>query len=197
LPRLKNESAQAWTLNELANSYSLSGQPRRAVALFELQNALQEKMGNKKNLAVGLGNVAQQQLVIGALSAAERNLRRRIELCREIEDEFWEAVGRCYLVQVYAYMGDWEKSEQEAIESLKITEKISHFQNQGITWSYRALRFLLLGRQTVDDRPSSIAHYQSAIQSAQRALELADETARTSFPYPRDYVRAHWLLGAA
>ena len=29
-PRLKNESDQAWTLTALANSYSLSGQPRRA-----------------------------------------------------------------------------------------------------------------------------------------------------------------------
>mgnify|MGYP003681936971 CR=1 FL=1 len=39
LPRLKKESAQAWTLNALANSYSLSGQPRRAVPLFEASNA--------------------------------------------------------------------------------------------------------------------------------------------------------------
>ena len=35
LPRLKDESGQAWTLNALANSYSLSGQPARAVPLFE------------------------------------------------------------------------------------------------------------------------------------------------------------------
>ncbi len=55
----------------------MSGQPRRAVPLFEMQNAICEKMGDKKNLAIGLGNVAIQQLVIGALSAAERNLRRQ------------------------------------------------------------------------------------------------------------------------
>ncbi len=35
-PRLKDESAQAWTLSALASSYSLSGQPRRAVPLFEM-----------------------------------------------------------------------------------------------------------------------------------------------------------------
>jgi tetratricopeptide (TPR) repeat protein len=38
---------------------------------------------------------------------------------------------------------------------------------------------------------------RAALSSARRALELADETARTQFPYERDYVRAHWLLGAA
>lgn len=32
-PRLKKEAAQAWTLNSLANSYALSGQPA-AVPLF-------------------------------------------------------------------------------------------------------------------------------------------------------------------
>jgi hypothetical protein len=30
-----------------------------------------------------------------------------------------------------------------------------------------------------------------------RALELANETAHTRYPYERDCVRAHWLLGAA
>ena len=28
-------------------------------------------------------------------------------------------------------------------------------------------------------------------------MELADEDARTTYPVERDYVRAHWLLGAA
>ena len=34
------------------------------------------------------------------------------------------------------------------------------------------------------------------MNAARRALELADENARTSYPVERDYVRAHWLLGA-
>lgn len=42
-----------------------------------------------------------------------------------------------------------------------------------------------------------IRYSQSAIESASRALELADEKARTDRPNARDYVHAHWLLGAA
>lgn len=38
---------------------------------------------------------------------------------------------------------------------------------------------------------------KSALAHARRALELADEDARTDYPLERDYVRAHWLLGAA
>ncbi len=93
LPRLKDEGGQGWTLSALANSYSLSGQPRRAVPLFEQAIAIYEKQGNKEHLAIGLGNVAYQQIAIGALRAAEANLSRRVALCREIEDEFREAVG--------------------------------------------------------------------------------------------------------
>ncbi|MBU1747058.1 MAG: hypothetical protein KKA73_05170 [Chloroflexi bacterium] len=52
-PRLEKESDQAWTLNTLANSYSLSGQPRRAVPLFERVNDIYEnQMRNKQYLAV-------------------------------------------------------------------------------------------------------------------------------------------------
>jgi len=42
-PRLKDENNQGWTLNGLANTYSLSGQPHRAVGVFKQANAFAEK----------------------------------------------------------------------------------------------------------------------------------------------------------
>ena len=44
-PKLKDQSAQAWTLNELARPYAKSGQPRRAVPLREATNHILETMG--------------------------------------------------------------------------------------------------------------------------------------------------------
>lgn len=209
-PRLKDESAQAWTLNELANSYSLSGQSRRAVPIMEMAKVIDEKLGEKKGFAIGLGNVADDQLKIGALSAAERNLHRGIDLCREIEDEFHEAVGLSGLGRVLAYLGRWEDSEKELSNALMLYEKKNHVQMHGVTWSYRALRFLLMAREeAIFDTRKSNNKYRipalsnvetSAIESAQRALGLADETAKpnSGFVYPiRDYIRAYWLLGAA
>jgi hypothetical protein len=196
-PRLKKESDQAWTLNALANSYSLSGQPRRAVLLFEQQNALQEKAGNKKNLASGLGNVADDQLKTGALRAAEANLRRRIDLCREIKDEFKEAIGHQELGRLLAYRGLWAGAEQALATALTLSEKQQHVQMQGVTWTYRALRALLMARLPSPSRRGAGGEVGEVLSAARRALELADETARTRYPHPRDYVRAHWLLGAA
>ncbi|MBI3153767.1 MAG: tetratricopeptide repeat protein [Chloroflexi bacterium] len=197
-PLLKREDAQAWTLNELANTYSLSGQPHRAIPLFLMGNELDEKSGNKEGIAIGLGNMATQQLDIGTLSVAERNLRRRIDLCREIAYEFGEAAGHQELGRVLSYRGAWQEAEQELDKSLESAEKQSHVQMQGISWLYRALRFLLMARDS--GQLSVVSYQQEAIQCAKRALELADETAKpnSGFVYPiRDYISAYWLLGSA
>jgi tetratricopeptide (TPR) repeat protein len=64
-------------------------------------------------------------------------------------------------------------------------------QSQGIVWAYQALSNLL------QVRAGEAQAAAKALMAAGRSLELADETARTQYPYARDYVRSHWLLGAA
>ena len=203
--RLESEDAQAWTLNELANAYSLSGQPLRAIPLFEMQNTICEKAGKKQNLAVGLGNIAQQQLVIGALSAAEPNQQRAIELCKKIENEFQESVHHQELGRVLSYRGAWREAEQELAISTKHWEKINDVQGSCMDETYRSQRFLLMAREELlfnirfskDESRILNNEYQiSAIESARHTLELADEQAK-DIPVPRDYVRVYWLLGSA
>jgi tetratricopeptide (TPR) repeat protein len=196
LPPLDNDRSTAWALATLANSYSLSGQPRRAVLLFEQQNTLQKKLTDKKNLAIGFENVATQQMAIGTFKAAEANLRRSIELCREIEDEFWEAAGHLELGRLVAYRGVWQESEDEFTASLLLAEKLEAAQGQGLIWAYRALHALLMTCQPLSPEVGRRVRGES-LNAARRALELADEWARTQYPMERDYVRAHWLLGAA
>jgi len=193
-PRLKGEYAQGWTLNELANSYSLSGQPDHAVPLFEKQIAIFEKEGDKPNLAPSLSNVADDQMKIGALRDAEANLRRSFALSRETEDEIQEAVGHQELARLLAYRGAPAESEKELGAALNMAAKQNHVQLQGAISAYRALRELILLRAAPE---SALRTAHSAIELAHRALERADEDARTDYPVERDYVDIHWLLGAA
>ncbi|MCJ7433173.1 MAG: hypothetical protein MUO77_06760, partial [Anaerolineales bacterium] len=205
-PKVSTKRSQSWTANGLANSYAASGQSANAVRLFLVSAELDESDGDKENLAISLGNVARQQLAIGALSAAERNLRRKIDLCREIADEYWEASGHHELVRVLSYCGKWQDAEQQQDQALSLVKKLSEIQPEGTIWLYSALRFLLMAREeTIFDTRKSNNEYQilalrnveaSAIESAQRALELADKNG-LGYPVPRDYVRAYWLLGAA
>lgn len=198
-PRLKDEIAQASTLNELANAYSLSGQPRSAVPLFKTDIAILERLELKSTLPIPLGNEASSLMSIGALRAAEANQRRSIALTHAIKNEFKEAVGHQDLGRLLAYRGAYAESEAELSMALKIFETQENFQGQSVTWAYHALRELLRHRRAiVSSAPQFVIRNLSfAISPAFRALELADETARTRFPYERDYIRAHWLLGAA
>lgn len=205
-PRLK-EDYQAWTLNTLANSYGQIGQPRRAIPLFEQAIVIVENQNKKKkNLAIGLGNLASEQIRTGVLRPAEANLRRSITLSHEIEDELDEAVGFQELGRLLAYRGDREQSAAELSTAIKTFEKQKQAQPQGIVWAYRAIRELLLARTSppLPGPPllgsSPMGEGQGggeALATARRALELADETTRTRYPQEHDYVRAHWLLGAA
>ncbi len=141
-----------------------------------------------------MGNVADDQLKIGALRVAEANLRRSVALCRENKEEFGEAIGHQELGRLLAYSGAQVESETELATALKMFEEQNDVQSQGVVWAYRALGELLRLRTTA---PSASPNPQTAIDSARRALHLADEDARTRYPVERDYVRSHWLLGAA
>ncbi|MEE8163781.1 MAG: hypothetical protein V3T92_07260, partial [Anaerolineae bacterium] len=181
LPRLKDEGDQAWTLTALGSSYGLSGQPRRAVPLFDMHNALWEKADHKENLPTGLGNLAcMAQIPIGHLAAAEQNLRRSIELCRDINEEFSEAVSHAELGRLLTCCGDSKASDGElSIAQESFAEQAAR-QYAGLTWGYRALWALLRGET------------KAALEAAHKARELADVRA-----YERDIIRAEWLLGAA
>jgi len=196
-PRLKDERAQAWTLNSLANAYSVSGQPHRAIPLWKQQAIIREKLGQKKGLAIGLGAVASTALLpIGALGAAERNQRRSIDLCLEIADGFNEANGHHELARVLSYCGRWQDAEQEQDKALSLVHKLNAIQPESTIWAYSALRFLLIARSNPQ---SSIVNLESAIKCAKLALELAEggDPNIGGAVVPRDLVRSRWLLGAA
>ncbi|MCK4732633.1 MAG: tetratricopeptide repeat protein, partial [Methanophagales archaeon] len=179
-PRLKSEAALAYMLNHLALSYSLLGQCRRAVPLFKkCINIYENTVENKDFLAVGLGNFAlMAQIPIGELDAAESNLRRSIEICREIKEEFDEASGHEQLATLLAFKGKYEESENEDEIAMKIV-KNEKIQWQCQVWISDSRRFLLT------------SNTEKALKSAITAYDIA---------YSRqnevDRIRCSWLLGA-
>jgi tetratricopeptide (TPR) repeat protein len=183
---LSEEVVQGWTLNALANSYSLSGQSGQAVPLFEGYIAISKRRGDKTNEALGLGNLADDQLKIGALAAAEQSLRRRIVLCREIGDEFLMAIGHQELGRLLAYRGQFGESERELAVGLELFLKVGSTKDWvAKTWAYRALRALFVGDSG------------SALECAMKALEFSTRDAQEDAPVERDFIVDHWLLGAA
>ncbi|VVB87732.1 Uncharacterised protein [uncultured archaeon] len=173
---LRDESARAWTMNLLAISYSLSGQPRRAVHLYENQIAIRE---NKINVAIGLNNLSLARFQIGELIAAESNYMRSIEICREINFEFVEANGHHELSRVLAFQGEFKNSELESSIAMKMVDQTLK-QQIGTIFAYRSLSALLM------------SNAEEALEYASKARELADAE-----KVERDIIEAEYLLGAA
>ncbi len=213
-PRLQKEAAQAWTFNELANSYALSGQSAKAVPLFLMAAKFPEKSDNKMNLATSLGAVASvAQNYIGQLSAAAGHLRKMVALCQEIKDEFNEAIGHQNLGRVLAYLGRWQNNamanpvvrgagltaESELAESTVYNTEHNDYQGLSVDSAYHALSFLLQARLSRLIGTNHAAHAVAAGEQAGKALEYAEKTSKDSrFVKPfRDFVRAYWLLGEA
>jgi tetratricopeptide (TPR) repeat protein len=192
LPQLKEKMAQAWTLSSLANSYSLTGKPAKANYFFKKVVDIYENQNEKSCLAVTLGHLAHQQISAGLLQSADINLRRRIRFSEDIKgDETSAAIGHKELGRNLNYRGEWTAAERELTIALETDEKNQNTQAQVLIWAYRSLAALLQFRAG----NSQVA--TMALIAAKKSLELADQDAGTKSPVERDYVRAHWLLGAA
>jgi tetratricopeptide (TPR) repeat protein len=153
--------------------------------LFKQQNAIDEKASDMKNLAIGLGNLTFQQIILGELAAAESNLRRSIELCREIKDEFAEAVDHQALGRLLIYRGAFDDADSELKSAQDVFDRERGTNFVSVVRAYRALRALLM----TDAR--------SALEVAQQAFELWKKVAEEEYPLERDLVRVEWLWGAA
>lgn len=195
--RSKGEYIPPWVLNSLANAYALSGYSRYAIPLFEKFISIAEKGDSKSNISTGLGNLAFDYIRIGALEKAEHSLRKRIDLCDEIKDDFQKAIGHQELGRTLLYRGVWQDAKQELDISLELSKKQRQIEMQGISWEYYALRSLLIARDEASNEQSFNNNVREAIDSAMRAIEIADEDTKRGQPHPRDYIRTYWLLGSA
>jgi len=213
-PHLQAEADQAWTLHALAACYALSGQTEQAVRLYMMQNALREKSDDKGRLAEGLGDVAQNKIRIGQLSAGASHLRKSIAICHEIKDEVEEATGHQEWGRVLAYQGRLQKGQQanraaadepstvesELAKSTAYWKSLNKYQALSIDSVYLALSFLLQARLSFFQRGTKENTGKLALQALQQAseaLSYSERDAETDHPTPRDFVRAYWLLGEA
>ena len=189
LPRLGSEADQSWTLNALAGSYSLAGKPRRAIPLVDRVNDIYKRLGETGYLAIGLGNLADDQMKVGRLREAAANLNRRIELSQEIEDQASEAIGHKDLGRVLAYAGRYEEAAQElaaSVEMLDAQYKSGVQTNSSmLARAYRAEMHLFGGEP------------EAALETMREAETWRARVARDQYPFPRDEVRNKWLLGAS
>ncbi len=179
-PRLDDEYWQSWTLNELGMAYACFGRPRDAALMYRRANEIPERLGNKLNLGIGLGNLALQQLETGDFASAEQDSRRSIELCGESWNELPGSVGRYQLGRLLAYRRAFDEADGELDVAFATLREVGDKQGQCIVWAHRAFRALLAGDP------------EGALEAAREAHAIA-----RSQQNQRDRIRTDWLMGTA
>jgi tetratricopeptide (TPR) repeat protein len=91
LPAVASDSAKSYVLNTLAASYRLSGDLGRAVSLFRRQHEIRARLNDDFNRQIGLSNLGETLVEIGALREAAGTLRRALALNHKLENEFQQA----------------------------------------------------------------------------------------------------------
>jgi tetratricopeptide (TPR) repeat protein len=193
-PSLKDEVDQGWVLNALAISYSVSGQPNHAIPLKIASIQMLGKKVDKQNLAIGLGNLARNQIQIGGLQLAESNLQWALEISRTFHNKVEEGSNHSRLATIYITCGQWEAVEREISKLLDLATKEKHSQLEEYAWLYRSQCKLLMARDPIQSKQNNS---ETAIEFAQHAIELAEITANNLQPVERDFIRAYWLLASA
>ena len=183
-PRLKDRLDVGWLLNALAMAYANTGQERKAVELQGQANDMPERQMCIDDLAHGLGDLAESQMLLGELNKAESDLRQIIMICADIKD-WWEAVGHQELGRVLIYMGRYDQADKELEMGLGLFAIQDGEQGQCVGWSHCALRAILM------DEPTS------ALKALQEAREFWKLSAEHLYPKERDLVRILLLSGAA
>ena len=182
---LRKKTDRLWALDTLAKACSYSGETRRAVELCERNLPAFESKGDEELLVVLLGTAAGVQARLGRLQAAERNLRRLVDMTRKLGREPEEAVARNRLGLLLSHRGAFDDAVKEFDAAYERVKEMGDRQVQSVCFSYYTQRALLMNDS------------EAALDAARKSRAFVEESARRTEPNEHDYVRSGWLLGAA
>ena len=175
-PQLESEAARARTLRVLATAYSLSGNTRRAVTLFERELVTRKRLEEVRQVAVVLRYLARVKVSFGNLLTAERDLHEGMVLCRESGEDGLERGLHRQLGILLTYEGRYPEAELEM---------------KYIPFKFRRAR-------QSDIAPSAeLSLHALLLNDLDRALSHATYMRRMAYKFQResDIIRAEWLLG--
>jgi tetratricopeptide (TPR) repeat protein len=193
-PHIQSQEIVIWVLNALGTSYSRSGQSQLAIPALEKANEMDRMRPDKEGYAIGLGNLAQDQMLVGSLKKAYSALKQKIEICKSsyaYQDQ--NAIAHRELGRLWIYLGNWYEAQIELSLSLSYFRKTGSLAGQLSTQLCFALRSLLMirGSYTNDEKAFNIDSVTLAIS------DLINLKAKISFLAEHDVVWIHWLLGTS
>jgi tetratricopeptide (TPR) repeat protein len=198
-PALRNKSAQAVVLHYLAHAYSMRGEPRRSIQIYQRGRVLWKRSASKDRPAVDTGCMAVDLISTGALRAADEDLAYIITTAGETADGSTAAVAQAHRGRLYALRGMWAKAEAQ-LEAAQTYSERQHWDGLRILVSLHEawlalLRMRAMGVHGNSLQVSDLAH--DALAAAHRALALARADESAYYFLEPERIQAHCLLGMA
>ena len=88
------------------------GNPHKAEVLSKIASDILEKEKDQESLLFTLVNTVIEQIKIGTLEKAESNLNHCIEVCKDLEDDFYEALVRHELGHLLSCRAAWKDADE-------------------------------------------------------------------------------------
>lgn len=173
---------RAWLMNLLANSYSLTGQPRLALPLYLDSIKIDEKHNNYDNIWISLSNAVNfAQFHLGQLYKAIINMNKSIKISHYVDEEAACYVDRALL---YVYLDEYINVKDDINRAMPILD-IDNLQYICRAWGCQSIYYLLHDNG------------KRALECANIAYKFAMEIAHKRYPIEREFIISNWLLGAS
>lgn len=155
----------AHTKRKLSRLYSMQGDNAEARRLIDQAVEIYEELGLPLPLAATLGfESATAHWADGDLAAAERDLRRAVDLLRAMNEKAALSTLAARLAEILCRQ---EKDEEEAEDLLRISEQMAGADDWLTHQTIKEARAVLLSRR---------GEFEAAVSLAREAVALADET---------------------
>jgi tetratricopeptide (TPR) repeat protein len=141
LPRLSTPSDQANTLNSLALSMDIIGQPGRSVAFYSRCIEIYEKEDNQRAVSNVLSNLAYALLLSGALRESETASCNALNIDQKLQEQSWESDTLRWLGITLAARGKEVDSAKALDRSLALAAQSGAYK----PYDYQVTRALWFG----------------------------------------------------
>ena len=170
------DHAKRRLLHPLAKAYEMSGDTRMAVTYYESEVKIRKTLGERRQAAIALRNLADAKIALGDLSSVERDLHDGIDLCREAGEE---GLGRGLHRKLGILLTYEGRNSEAKVEMSYIPSKFRTARQSDIAPLGELALYALLRRD-----------FKSVLKDATYMRKLAGKFQRES-----DIIFAEWLLG--
>ncbi|HKA37558.1 MAG TPA: tetratricopeptide repeat protein [Thermoanaerobaculia bacterium] len=167
--QLENDEQKADVLHAIGAAYKLTEKPNDALRYYQESLAIKRRVGQKRGIAVTLGEIAQVNKQLGNPDVALASLTEALQIQREIGDKKGMAQTLIVLGGFYRDRGDYEQALKDYKESLQIQREVGNPNGEALCLNNIGNVYLFK------------AQYDDAQTYFERALEI-----REKIKNPRD-----------